>query len=127
MIHMTRPDQAIPTVPIPDCAVTTDALTREAADKIGGVLLAEAGETGDERRQIADELLRALEAYDMERVGRAVQAAQEWAAGQAPASPDDQEPQPETQLAPTSVGARFGVTPAQYGCAARDLNPEPAD
>jgi integrase len=57
----------------------TDALTREAADKIGGVLLPEAAETRAGQLQIADELRRALEENDAERIQRAVQAAQEWA------------------------------------------------
>ena len=57
----------------------TDALTREAADKIGGVLLPEAAETRAGQWQIADELRRALEENDAERIQRAVQAAQEWA------------------------------------------------
>jgi hypothetical protein len=92
-----------------------------------GVLLPEAAEIGTRQRQVADELRKALEADDAERVQRAVQAAQEWAAGRLPNTPDGQEPQPETQLPPTSGGSEPGVTPGQNGCAARDLNPEPAD
>ena len=41
--------------------------------------------------------------------------------------PDAGETQPKMQPPPANGGGRFGETPAQDGCAARDLNPEPAD
>jgi hypothetical protein len=40
--------------------------------------------------------------------------------------PEVGKPQPEMQLPPASGGSEPGIRPGQNGCAARDLNPEPA-
>ena len=93
---------------------------------MGRALWPDADELATERR-IAEALRKALEANDAAAIQRALQAAQEWAAEHAPRSPDTGKPQPEMQLPPASEGSEPGITPGQNGCAARDLNPEPAD
>jgi Phage integrase family len=105
----------------------TDSLQREAMGKLGSALWPDAGEQATGQQRIAEELRTALEANDAEQIQRALQAAQEWAAKRVPNTPDGREPQPETQLPPTSGGSELGITPGQTGCAARDLNPEPVD
>jgi hypothetical protein len=105
----------------------TNALTREAADKIGRALWPDIGDLAADQRHIADELRKALEDNDAERIQRALQAARHWAERHAPDTPDGRELQLEMQLPPASGGSESGETPGRNGCAARDLNPEPAD
>jgi hypothetical protein len=40
---------------------------------------------------------------------------------------DAVQPQREMQLGPATSARKTGKSPGQYGCAARDSNPEPAD